>query len=211
MIAAALAAVVVTVSPNPSRFGQLVDATVHGAGPAPSFKPFLVRAQHGNRYVLQCLDAACVPGPGPRVLRVAGTRVVIRPRTTNAEVAKPLRSFRRQTQIPPTTYRVRPAVLRTVLAVAVAALLALAVVLLLPVVRKLVPEPRDDRTPLERALALVRASLRRDAPDRRRALDVLARALAGRAAARDALDLAWSRPAPDEKRVEHLLEEVERG
>lgn len=211
MIALALAAAAVTFSPNPSHFGELVTATVHGSGPPPSFKPFAVRSQHGNVYVLQCLDAACVPGPAPRALRVAGVRVVIVPRTTAAEVAKPLRSFHRQTEPPATSYRVRPGVLRALLAVAVVALVALAGALLVPLVRRLVPEPRDERTPLERALALVRASLRRDASDRRRALDLLARSLGGRSGERDALDLAWSRPPPEPERVERLLEEVERA
>lgn len=209
MIVEALAAAAVTFSPNPSHFGELVTATVHGPGPAPSFKPFVIREQHGDTYVLQCLDAACVPGPGPRVLRVAGARLVVVPRVTVAQVARPVRSFRRQTAAPPFGYDVRPRVLRIVLGLAVLSLLAAAAVLVLPLVRRLVPEPRDDRTPLERALALVRASLRRDAGDRRRALDLLARALRGRPAARDALELAWSRPVPDDAHVERLLEQVD--
>ena len=60
MIALA-AAVVVSISPNPSHFGELVTAKVQ-SGPAPSFAPFVVRGRHGGTYVLQCLDPACVPG-----------------------------------------------------------------------------------------------------------------------------------------------------
>ena len=199
MIAVVLAAAAVTFSPNPSHFGELVTATVHGAGALP----------HGRRHELQCLDPACVPGPGRRVLHVAGARLEIVPRTTAAEVAKPLRSFRRQTEIPAASYRVRPGRLRAVLGIAALVLVVLAAVLLAPVARRLVPGPRDDRTPLERALALVRASLRRDPADRRRALDLLARALGDRAGERDALDLAWSRPSPGDEQVERLLERVE--
>jgi hypothetical protein len=206
MIALA-AALVVTFSPNPSHFGELVTAHVQGGAP-PSFAPFVVREQRGSTYVLQCLDPTCVPGPKPRVLTVAGARLVIVPRTTADEVAHPVRSFRRQTQVPPTTYRVRPAVLKAILLAGAALLVAIAIAASLPLLRRLVPEPRDDRTPLERALDLVRASLRRDPDDRRRALDVLAR-LVGRQRARDALDLAWSRPQPDPARIEALVEKVE--
>jgi hypothetical protein len=133
---------------------------------------------------------------------------VIVPRTTAAEVAHPVRSFRRQTQAPPTSYRVRPGLLRAILLGAAALLVAIAVAVAVPLVRSLVPEPRDDRTPLERALDLVRASVRRDPSDRRRALDVLAR-LVGRQRAHDALDLAWSRPQPDQAGIEALVEKVE--
>jgi hypothetical protein len=88
-------------------------------------------------------------------------------------------------------------------------LVALAAFLLAPLVRRLVPQPRDDRTPLQRALDLVRSSLGRDTEERRRALDVLARTLDRDPRARDALDLAWSAPAPEARRVEELLAEVQ--
>jgi hypothetical protein len=207
VIALAAAAALVTFSPSPSHFGELVTARVQGAA-SPSFAPFVVREQHGNTYVLQCLDPVCVPGPKPRVLRVAGTRVVIVPSTTAAEVAHPLRSFHRQTTPPPTSYNIRPGLLRALLLGGAALLVAVAVVLLAPLLRRLLPEPRDDRTPLQRALDLVRASLTRGSEDRRRALDLLARAV-GRDRSRAALDLAWSRPQPDAARIESLVESVE--
>lgn len=209
MIVLAAAAALVTFTPNPSHFGELVTARVQGAA-SPGFAPFVVREQHGSTYVLQCLDPVCVPGPKPRVLRVAGTRVVIVPSTTTAEVAHPLRSFRRQTMPPPTSYAVRPGLLRALLVGGAALLVAGAAALLVPLLRRLVPEPRDDRTPLQRALDLVRASLTRGPDDRRRALDLLARTV-GRDRARAALDLAWSRPQPDPARVESLADSVERG
>ena len=209
MIALAAAAALVTFSPNPSHFGELVTARVQGAA-SPSFAPFVVRAQHGSTYVLQCLDPVCVPGPKPRVLHVAGTRVLIVPSTTAAEVAHPLRSFHRQTTPPPTSYNVQPGLLRALLLGAAALLVAAAVVLLVPLLRRLVPAPRDNRTPLQRALDLVRASLTRPPADRRRALDLLARVV-GRDRSRAALDLAWSRPAPDPARIESLVESVEPG
>lgn len=208
MIVLAAAAALVTFSPNPSHFGELVTARVQGAA-SPSFAPFVVRAQHGDAYVLQCLDPVCVPGPKPRVLRVAGARVEIVPSTTAAQVAHPLRSFRRQTTPPATSYTIGPGLLRALLFGGAAVLLEVAGVLLFPLVKRLLPERRDDRTPLQRALDLVRASLGRGPGDRRRALDLLARAV-GRDGSRAALDLAWSRPQPDPVRIEALVDSVER-
>lgn len=209
MIALA-AALVVTFSPNPSHFGQLVTATVQG-GAAPSFKPFAVRERHGNTYVLQCLDRACVPGPGPRTLRVAGGKAVVLPRASARQVQRPLRSFRRQTDLPPVSYRVAPGTLRVALLSCAAVLSVLAVVLAWPLLRRLVPEQHDARTPLERALDLVRASLRRGQSDRRRALDLLARRLGRDRRARQALELAWSRPEPDSLRIEQLVDAVQQS
>jgi hypothetical protein len=209
VIALAAAAALMTFTPNPSHFGELVTARVQGAA-SPSFAPFVVREQHGNTYVLQCLDPVCAPGAKPRVLKVAGTRVEIVPSTTKAEAAHPLRSFRRETTPPPTSYRIQPGLLRALLLAAAALLVAGAVALLWPLLKRLVPEQHDDRTPLERALDLVRASLTRAPADRRRALDLLARAV-GRDRSRDALDLAWSRPQPDPAQIESLVESVERG
>jgi len=208
MIALA-AAVVVIFSPNPNHFGQLVTAKVQ-SGPTPSFAPFVVRARHGNTYVLQCLDAACVPGPRRRTLTVGGARVMIVPRATPSQVEHPLGSFERQTAPAPPSYRIRPALLRTLALVLAATLAAVAVALVWPVARRLVPAPRDDRTPIQRALDLVRESLRRDPGDRRRALDLLARVLGRDQRARRALELAWSRPEPDPSGITSFVETVER-
>ncbi len=207
MIVLAAAAALVTFTPNPSHFGELVTARVQGPG-SPSFAPFVVRAQHGGTYILQCLDPVCVPGAKPRVLHVSGARVEIVPTATAAEVARPLRSFHRQTTPPPTSYTIRPRLLRALLFGGAALLVAGAALLLAPLAKRLVPEPRDDRTQLQRALDLVRASVTRGAGDRRRALDLLARAL-GHDRARAALELAWSRPQPDAGRIESLVESVE--
>ena len=207
MKALAVAAVVV-LTPNPSHFGQLVTARVSG-GPAPSFVPFAIRSHQGSTYVLQCLDPVCVPGPAARRIRLGSATAVIVPRTTIAQVAHPLRSFQRQTALPPPSYRVRPGLLRVLLFALAAVLAAAAVLLAYPAVRRLIPEPVDDRTPLQRALDLVRSSLGRGGEDRRRALDVLGRALADDERARDALTLAWSKPEPEPKRVTELVEAVE--
>ena len=206
-ILAAAAATVVVLTPGPTHFGDLVRVEVHGQ--APSFVPFAVREHHGSIYVLQCLDPACVPGPGTKSVRIGDAQVVIAPRATARQVGEPLRSFRRQTTLPPPSYNIHPGTLRAVLFAAAALLVVLAVVLALPVVRRLIPEPRDDRTPLQRALDLVRASVGRDPAERRRALDVLGRTLEDDPRARSALDLAWSAPEPQPARVEALVDDVE--
>lgn len=211
MIAALAVAVVIAFSPNPSHFGQLVTATVQGGAGTPNFSPFAVRAHHGDTYELQCLQSACVPGPGPLTLMVAGQRLTIVPRATPAQVSKPLGSFKRQTAVPPPAYRIRPSLLRALLLALAAVLVAVGVFLGWPLLRRVVPQRVDERTPLQRALDLVRASLRRSGEDRRRALDLLGRTLASDPQAHDALDLAWSKPEPEPERVELLVETVERG
>jgi hypothetical protein len=207
MKALALATIVV-LSPNPSHFGQLVTARVSG-GQAPGFAPFVVRSQHGSTYLLQCLDPVCVPGPAARRIRIGSATALIVPSTTESQVAHPLRSFRRQTAVPPPSYRIRPVLLRALLFGLAAALGTAAVLLVYPVVRRLIPAPVDRRTPRQRALDLVRASLGRGGEDRRRALDMLGRALAEDTHARDALDLAWSEPEPEPDRVLELVQAVE--
>lgn len=209
MIAAAAAAVVVALSPNPSHFGQLVTAATRGTE-TPGFAPFAVRGRHGDTYVLQCLDPTCVPGPGPRVLTIGGRRLVIVPRTTAKEAASPQSSFRRQTTVPPVSYRIPPTTLEAILFAVAAVVALLAGFLAWPFARRLTPQRRDRRTELERALALARASAGRGVEDRRRALDLLGSALEPRPLARDVLSLAWSRPEPEPERVESLVDVLER-
>jgi hypothetical protein len=208
-LSAFAAALVLSLVPNPAHFGDVVTAKL-GPGSPPSFAPFAIRAKHGSTYELQCLDSACAPGAGGRRFTLGGKALVILPRATNHETEEPLRSFRRQTSLRPTSYTIRPRLLQGFLFGIAAALIALAIIVTWPLFRRLVPEPVDPRTPLQRALDLVRASLRRSSDDRRRALDVLGRALAGRPLARDALGLAWSRREPDVSQTESFVDSVER-
>ncbi len=208
-MSALAAALVLSLVPNPAHFGDIVTVKL-GPGAPPSFAPFAIRAKHGSTYELQCLDPACAPGPGGRRFTLGGRALVILPRATTHETQEPLRSFRRQTSLPPTSYTIRPRLLQGLLFGIAAALIGLAIIVTLPLLRRLVPDPVDPRTPLQRALDLVRASLRRGPDDRRRALDVLGRALAGRPLARDALGLAWSRHEPDVSQTESFVESVER-
>ncbi len=198
-------ATIVSVAPSTLRFGDLAVAVVRGSG-QPSFAPFLVRGRDGNRYVIQCLDPRCAP---PRTLRLGDAQVRIVPRATSAEVATPLRSFTRETARLPTTFTVAPGLLLGLLAAGAVLCLAAAAAVARPLAHRLARAPRDTRTPLERALALARASVSRGDDDRRRALDLLGRLLRGERA-RDALDLAWSERDPTPDGIERLLEQVER-
>lgn len=207
---ALVAAVVVAVSPAQIHFGDLVTATAQGTG-QPSFAPFSVRARHGDTYVLQCLEAACVPGARAHTIRLGHARLRILPRATEAQVQEPLRAFRRETTQLPTSYRIDPNVLLALLLAGATALCAAALRLTAPQLRRLAPGRRDDRTALERALDLVRASAWRGVEDRRRALDLLGRVLANNPRARDAYTLAWSEPEPEEPGIEALVDAVERG
>lgn len=198
---------IVAVSPNPSHFGQVVEVTVRGHG-EPGFLPFAVRGRHGSTYDLQCLAAACVPGAKPRTLTVDGARIEIVGRVTNRQVADPPRFFEQETRVPPPSYRIAPATLQVVLLVAAAILVAVAVWLARPAVRRALQRFEAEHTPLERALLLARASLRRSPEDRRRAVDLLART-APTARRPGALELAWSEPDPDTGRVEALIRTIE--
>lgn len=198
-------ATIVSVAPATLRFGDIAVAVVRGTG-QPSFAPFLVRGRDGTRYVIQCLDSNCVP---PRTLRLGDATVRLVPRATDADVAAPLRSFTRETTLLPTTFTIAPSLLLALLVAASALCLAAAAVLARPVVGRLFPAPRDTRTPLERAIALARASVSRGEDDRRRALDLLGRLLRGDRA-RHALDLAWSERDPTPEGIEQLVEQVER-
>ena len=209
MIAAAVA-VVLALQPNPIHFGDLVTARV-SPGPPPSFAPFAIRSRHGSTFELQCLDPACAPGARGRRVTVGGRSILILARTTDSEAQQPLRSFRRQTAALPTSYAIEPGLLRALLLAGASLLVAVALIAMLPLVRRLVPNRVDTRTPIERALDLVRASLQRGTTDRRRALDVLGRALTGRPLARDALGLAWSQAEPEPSSIESFAETVERG
>jgi hypothetical protein len=188
------------VSPNPSHLGDLVTVVVaHGTSPA--FAPFAVRSHDGDRYVLQCLDPACVPQGRARRIVVPGLPpIVVVPRVTAREVARPAASFRRETTLPPPRYRIDPTLLRALLAVAAVVAAAFAAYLLRPA-------RRDRRSALERALVLARASAGRPPDDRRRALDLLGRAAGdGRI-----LVTAWNAPEPTPERVLAIADAVERG
>ena len=174
-----------------------------------------------------CLDDRCLARSGvkrvtlrPATVTVGGQKTTaawpilkIQRRVTPADAAQARPPLRSDTTPPPVTYRVSPDRLAVALEV-LAALLAAAAVLLAGATaaaiyrRRQTPEPL---TGLERALALARDAERRPAPDRRRALELLARLLGTRdpALADDAEQLAWSEPAPTPVALADLVTEVE--
>lgn len=188
------------------------------------------------RWVVACLNEDCVPGDTPRAialppLRVTATRddgtratavvpwpgVTIGGRVSRAAAGEAIPPLRRETTLPPASYRVSPGALAAAFDV-LAALLLLAAALL--GVRALVRRQRrreEERlarlTPLERALVYARESERRGPDDRRRALGLLGRILGGTgsALAGSASQLAWSPPEPSPDQVESVVHDVEHG
>ena len=174
-----------------------------------------------------CLDDRCLATSGvkrvalrPATVTVGGRKTTatwpilkVQRRVTPADAARTRPPLRSDTNPPPATYRVSPDRLALALEV-VAALLAVAGVLLAGATaaaiyrRRRTPEPLSG---LERALALARDAERRPAPDRRRALELLARLLGQRepTLADDAEQLAWSEPAPTPDALADLVTEVQ--
>jgi hypothetical protein len=187
------------------------------------------------RYVLECLDAVCVP-PGARVEQRfqpakisyrtrAGEAVtehitwppyLLSSRLTDAERrAAPERNLRFDASVPPADYRIDPDVLRALLT-AMAALFALAAALLVvltlrPRVSPAAGGPAESR--LLQALRAVRASTANGQPaERRKALGWLGREL--RAVERpseadEAGRLAWSADTPSATSAGEFASSVE--
>lgn len=114
-------------------------------------------------------------------------------------------------------YRVSPSLAAALLALLSVLSLGAAVALVRPVVGAS-GSPRRQTSTLERALASVRAAAaRRDVDERRRALDLLARAVRASAArpsgsrSAEARRLAWSQTTPQSKAMNELADRVEQG
>jgi hypothetical protein len=189
-------------------------------------------------YLIACLTAACLPRGAGRVefggaaieFSVPGESV---PQTADVQWP-PLRAAGRidpdrlgqaalraeLRDLGPPSYRISPktveviALLLAILFAAAAAILALRFLPLDRIAAWLGARRADRRTPLERALALVREAVGAGRPaEGRRALDRLAeelRATSNPELASDATRLAWSRHAPGEARVTPLSNDVER-
>lgn len=191
----------------------------------PSFGPFAVRAKpvvrrSGGRvlfsYGLLCVTDGCLPTRSSRLLRLppaevtarSGRRVLhasaawpaltIASRLGASDLSGPVR-FRSPSAPPPPAYRFAPGRLVAGL-IAAAALCVVAAFALAG--RGLVRLRRGarvrQRSPLQVAIAYVRESTGRSAPDRRRALSLLAEAADEQepALAAGAGQAAWSRPSP---------------
>jgi len=194
------------------------------------------RTEVGFRWVLVCLSEDCVPGIVPRPialppLRVTGEKsdgspvaTVVRwpklavvSRVTPSEAAATTPPLRRETRLPPATYRASPGAVAAALDGLAAVLLAAAAVLglrgLLRRRRRRAEERLARLTPLERALRYAKESERRPPDDRRRALGLLGRVLgeSGSPLGGSASRLAWSPPEPSAGEVVTVVDDVERS
>jgi hypothetical protein len=191
----------------------------------------------GYRFPISCLSGDCAPGPGIRrvvlpllvvrarlregqetVVRTTWPQIAVAPRVDDAALRTSPLGWRAQLSVPAVSYRMSPGTLLAIL-LAGAAALALAAIALVAAECGRWARLRDTRaSALSRvglALALARESMRRNPDDRRKALALLARVLAGKDMDGDRLasaaeQLAWSRDRPDPDRVGALADEVER-
>jgi hypothetical protein len=191
------------------------------------------------RYPLICLDEGCSPEGSRRVFEFSLGNVVYQFRTTPGrataivdwqpftvtsrvgEQALADREWRADvTILPGVSYRLAPGTLAALLFAASVAFAGLAVALawwrLRPRGRQVEQAelaPVRPLTPLERALALAREAARNgDSPDRRRALERVARELDSRGhrdLADRARDLAWAAGLANTAAIDELAEEAE--
>jgi hypothetical protein len=179
-----------------------------------------------------CLAEQCTAGDGLRLLRLRSTTIqapkagggtiaatvawpilAVRGRVLAADLRQADPPFRGDSTLPPTALRLAPATLAWVLDALAAALAVAAVALgargfyLWQARRRTAAAELSE---LERALALAGQSERRAAPDRRRAVGLLARLLRGRQddLSRRAGDLAWSKPQPTPEAVSELVRDA---
>lgn len=184
------------------------------------------------RVTASCLEQRCVQAQGPHVLQLPMARVSARATdgreltasaswpavTVRGRVPASARDstgqFRTDLDPPPVTYRLSPGPASTALFLAAAALalvaLAVAGILTVRFVRRRNDVPLSE---LERALLLARQSERRPAPDRRRAVGLLARVLHTEEPplAERASTLAWSAREPASDSVSTLVDDVGRA
>lgn len=189
------------------------------------------------RFPISCLSADCVPGPGIRrvalpllvvrarlrdgretVVQASWPQIALAPRVDEAALRTTPLGWRRQLAMPPVSYRASPGTLLAVL-LACAAALGLGALTIVGAEYARWTRLRLTRASalsrLGLALALARESMRRNPDDRRKALALLARVLAGKDPDADRLaaaaeQLAWSRGRPEPDRVGALADEVER-
>ena len=186
------------------------------------------------RYSIQCVSDGCLPAGGSRVVKLPGALVkaqagarplsavaswppaTISTRLSESDVHATTPRFRHSASLPAPLYAVSPGTLALSLTV-VGALLALAAAVILGA--ELVAQLRRRRaraafrTPLESALDFVRdAARRRDADDRRKALELLAETLeteGNPSLAGTAWQAAWAEQPPSPERALEVVEDVE--
>jgi hypothetical protein len=179
---------------------------------------------------VSCLSAPCaarngVARVGLPLVRAAVTRrngriarasaawptLAVGGRVTASDLAASSPPFEAGTAPPTATYRIDPATLATLLDL-LAVLFALCGIGLAGwQVRAFLERRRPQPGALERALRLTREAEQRPAPDRRRALALLDRALGRDQRAGAARRLAWSEPLPEPHDLEQLVSDIEQG
>jgi hypothetical protein len=179
-----------------------------------------------------CLADACLASSGRRDVAPAAVRadaerrgggrvsataawepLTVVGRVTPADLAAARPPFRGDTTPPPVSYRLAPRTLAALLGAAAAVLAACAAALAVSaVLRARRPRVEERTDEIARALLLARAARTRPERDRRTAAGYISRVLARRDArlAREADDLAWSRPSPTPDSLLELVEDVER-
>jgi hypothetical protein len=176
------------------------------------------------RWELDCLDRGCLPRETARRIVFAPVRAQydgglatsvwpalrVDTRVGPQDLARPALRFD-VLPLPKATQRISPGALHLLLLAGAALALLLAAGLLLPELRSLVPAYRrvDRRTPLERALAHVRASRAQDAPPRRRALERLAREVDDPELGVRIRELAWSPSSPEGSEMDRVADQIE--
>jgi hypothetical protein len=149
-------------------------------------------------------------GAGVRSVSAAWAPLAVHDRVRAADVnATPPPVQADASPLPP-TYRASPATLATILDIVAALLGASAVALAAWELELLARRRRAPEVPLARAIRLARSAQALPGPERRRALELLARTL-GRSELRSrATRLAWSQPTPEPAELEILVAAIER-
>jgi len=155
--------------------------------------------------------ASIATAAGVRRVSVAWPPLAVRDRVRTADVSAAQLPLEADASPLPPTYRVSPATLATILDV-VAALLGVSAVGLAAWELELLARRRRraQEAPLARAIRVARSAQALPAPERRRALELLARALGRNELRSRATRLAWSEPTPDPAELEHLVAAIER-
>jgi hypothetical protein len=179
---------------------------------------------------VSCLTAECVAPTGvahvglPRVhasvlardgriarASAAWPTLSVRGRVTKSDLAARTPPLEADTTPPTLTYRIAPETLSTLLSL-LALLCALGAIAIAGWEAHLrVERRRRQPAALERALRLTREAERLPAADRRRALALLARALARDQRSGAVQKLAWSEPVPEPHELEELVTDIEQG
>jgi len=204
-------------------------APLQGIGP-----PRTIRAMRGGVELVTiavpvaCLSDACLAARGvaqlrlapaqARVATAAGERSVsaawpslaVRDRVRPADVTAAEPPLEADASPLPPTYRASPATLASILDIVAALLGVSALALAAWELELLARRRRAPEKPLVRAIRLARSAQALAGPERRRALELLARALGRGELQREATRLAWSEPTPEPAELELLVTAIER-